>query len=147
MKHIGWWLCLFVVLVCSDQLTKIAITTAIAPGEYMLFFSFASLAHTLNPGIAFGVLLPLWLQYTLIIGIAFFLFHLWKGNKNPYFRLGIVCVSAGGASNVIDKILFGGIRDIIHLHGFTIFNLADIWILTGVALIGYNLFLTKQKVA
>jgi len=54
-------------------------------------------------------------------------------------RLGILLMIAGGATNLLDRVIRGGVKDIF-LLGSSFFNLADIVILAGGVIILLSLF-------
>ena len=82
-----------------------------------------------NSGAAFGIgeNIPLW----LIIGI--FLAVLLAAYQDR-FRLGELIFLAGGAGNILDRLIYGKIVDWIKF-GNLWFNLADVYISLGVILI------------
>lgn len=90
-----------------------------------------------NSGISLGIILPplffglIWLFF---ISTLFYLIHLYFKNTSnkPFF---LFLILAGAFSNVLDRLFFGCVTDFIQLpliHGFPIFNLADIYISTGI---------------
>ena len=91
-----------------------------------------------NTGIAFG----LFQNNTLAI-IALnilFLSALWFVRKR-YFsaskwqEAGLLFVLAGGTSNCLDRIVRGYVVDFIHFEPIPTFNVADVWVNVGVALL------------
>ncbi len=89
-----------------------------------------------NQGIAFGIHLPVWLILTLIIGIICFIGLLitnlkfqsasWRTNSP------LILILSGAISNLIDRLYNGCVIDFIDLRVWPVFNLADIFICTGV---------------
>lgn len=57
---------------------------------------------------------------------------------------GFILLISGGASNLIDRLLYGYVQDIIAISS-TRFNLADIYILAGVILILFGAYKNKSK--
>lgn len=91
-----------------------------------------------NPGIAFGMRIPLGLFYLawiiIIVGLL-----LWS-RKNPRIpKLAVALALSGGISNIIDRLVFGCVTDFIDLRIWPVFNLADIMIVCGSALIAAKL--------
>jgi signal peptidase II len=60
---------------------------------------------------------------------------------------GETLVLAGGFSNFVDRLRYGGVLDFIHVsfgnYNFPVFNLADIAITFGVIIILYNFFMEE----
>jgi len=88
-----------------------------------------------NPGIAFGWEIPevlFWAVYTIIIGLALYLFS--KKNQNKYLihnTLYLILISSGAFSNLIDRVRYGCVIDFIDLKFWPVFNLADAFITIG----------------
>ncbi|WP_104717832.1 signal peptidase II [Helicobacter trogontum] len=156
-KQIRYFSIPFVLLVALDQAIKYAMIYVAQPQSLHDFVMIAdnpviSIALVFNTGVAFSFLTWLgeWLKYmqvgfiAIIIGILFIQKHLFKDHYIAFSFM-----FAGGASNVLDRFLHGGVVDYIYWHykfEFPIFNFADIIINCGVALfILQTLFLNKRK--
>jgi signal peptidase II len=92
------------------------------------------LAH--NPGAAFGLgsSLPTWVLLTLTaalcVGIAI---GGARGYLAPPFAAGLIL--GGATGNLLDRLTGGSVVDMIHLTWWPTFNLADVAICTGVAVV------------
>jgi len=103
---------------------------SLLPG--VLDFSFAQ-----NYGIAFS--LPLggvWIWFPialLILGlVTVFVFLAKQGNLQSVFLLAVIL---GASSNLWDRLNYGFVIDYLDLRYFTVFNLADVLIVGGAALL------------
>ena len=96
-----------------------------------LYFKSSSI---LNTGIIFGSFQgynTLWIIVTLIvIGILVYYY-----NKEKEYRVGLVLIISGAIGNLIDRFLYSGVVDFIHLGFWPAFNLADSYNVIGVVLI------------
>ena len=122
------------VVVFLDQLTKILIYGTPAKsiiGDLLWFHS------TLNTGVAFSMFENMTIVFTIISAIAVAGFsylivskRFLKG-KTEKIILGIIM--GGTIGNLIDRIIFNGVRDFIYLKfiDFAIFNIADMAISLG----------------
>jgi signal peptidase II len=115
---------LFFVLILFDQLSKYIIRHN--GGFYIC-----------NSGLTFGLRLPspvFFFAWFLIIAlIVFFLFK--QGASETIFLLLILC---GAVSNMLDRIAIGCVIDFIDLKFWPVFNLADVFITTGAAMLIYR---------
>jgi len=80
------------------------------------------------------------ISFALTITLIYFLFIIYKKiNKNKkYLYLGFGLITGGSLSNLIDRIIFGGVIDFINIHKISTFNFADIFLITGMVLIAFE---------
>lgn len=93
-----------------------------------------SLAH--NSGVAFsvGVGVPPWVLVVLAIGIAAVVgAAAWRGQLPSAIAAGLIV--GGAAANMVDRIQAGSVVDMLHTGWWPTFNLADVWIVVGCALL------------
>ncbi len=110
-----------------------------------------------NPGVAFsiGATLPARAREVLLIfgvgiillGMSIYLFG--QRNVTPVYLLGASLVVGGGLGNLLDRIFNDGhVIDFVMIRlgifRTAIFNVADVLILTGVALLLYSMFRSAQ---
>ena len=128
-----------IVLVGLDMLSK------------YVFYNFKYLNETtlirpvLNKGISRSLPVPyLVIMGVSIIGIGAFV---WLFAKRKINRLITALLIAGTAGNMIDRIIYGGVRDFINveLFNFPIFNLADTMLCIGVGIRILVVMLEKKK--
>lgn len=81
-----------------------------------------------NPGLLFGIDLPGFFDFWAVLGLLFVFAKL--APKNLAFGL----IVGGAVSNLIDRAVYGYVRDFINL-GITTVNLADLAIMIGIGLI------------
>jgi signal peptidase II len=130
-----------------DRVLKYWATQNIVQGAIPLLGDFFTFSFHLNPHIAFS--LPLrgeWL--TLSIGIIFLLlvFYLLQAvKKRSYYHfIALLALTLGAGSNLIDRILVGGVIDYLDIKYITIFNIADMMIIGGVSGLLFLLIYNKK---
>ena len=99
----------------------------------------------LNKGISRSLPVPMIIIITIsIIGIALFIRLFTKKNL---WRIPTMFLIAGTIGNLVDRILYWGVRDFINIgiFNFPIFNLADIMLNIGVAIRIVRILLEKKK--
>jgi len=103
-----------------------------------------------NTGAAFSALSgATWLLSVLtallIAAICGYLIVLQKG-RGPV-RAGLWMIAAGGASNLFDRLTYGFVVDFIEFDfvNFAIFNVADVFICAGAALVALGLWLEERR--
>ena len=104
------------------------------------FFSnneFGIFRYSLNEGAAFGILQG-WNNFLVAFGVIVVGVILYYRNDKK-LELGLGFLLGGVVSNLIDRIVFNGVIDYIHIDFFNnIFNLADVANVIGVGILIYH---------
>ncbi len=122
-----------------DQLVKWIVQTHMEWGESIpLIPNVFHLTYILNPGAAFGILAYQKWFFLIIVVIlfgAFFAFRKRIPQEPAYFPIAIGMLLGGALGNAIDRVRLSGVVDFFDFRIWPIFNVADIFICVGVALI------------
>lgn len=107
--------------------------------------AFLSLGDSL-PKMARFILLALFPLAVLGFGIGYLFL---KRNISKSVLLGFAFVIGGGMGNLYDRLVYGSVTDFMHMDFVIfktgIFNMADVSIMTGIAIVLLGSFLGKQK--
>jgi signal peptidase II len=135
------WLSLALVAVAAvvaDQLTKWVVSSTLSLEDAVELPGPFSIHHVRNSGIAFG----LFSDGTSIVivltalAVAFMLvFFARSGQRHPLLPVALGFVLGGSVSNLLDRIRLGYVTDFLDLEYWPAFNLADTFIVVGVALL------------
>jgi signal peptidase II len=141
MKKINIYASFFLgfALFLADQISKAVMLKTKADLEFISFFC--------NENIAWGIRIPPSFFYVLWIIIIGLLFFQLKKNKTFYARLPLILILSGGISNLIDRLIHGCVIDFIDLKFWPVFNLADIFIAIGVAMLLLKILKNKSRAA
>lgn len=141
------------ILIFLDQITKLIVIKFVAD-KTVIINKFISLQVTGNTGIAFGInsganIKNILLSLVFIVIIVKFLKNQ-KNNIDKKTEIILYMILSGGISNLIDRIIRGAVVDFISVGIFPIFNIADIFIVTGwilfiISLVIYSSREVKQK--
>ena len=132
-----------------DQFVKYLVRTNMDLGQsFPIIFGIFHLTYIENPGAAFGILANrrlLFLLLTIIIvGVMFYLYFQLRQKKSlTAFSLGLVI--SGALGNFIDRFFRGTVTDLFDLRIWPIFNIADICICVGLALLCYLLLFKGEE--
>ena len=152
------FLAVLLVTLPLDQITKRMIIADFHYGERLpVIAGFFDLTHVRNGGGAFSMFANAPAQQRMIffVGttlIAIGLLVMFFRRLEPEARLASVALGSilGGAlGNLIDRLLYGEVIDFLDVHlwgGYTwpTFNLADSFIVTGVAILMVEIFFTEE---
>ncbi len=135
------WLALVAVslsAVVADQLTKQVVVTQLAFGESLEVAGPFSIHHVRNSGIAFG-LFSTWAGAITIltaVAVAWMVGYFARsGARHPVLSVAVGLLIGGSAGNLIDRVRLGHVTDFLDLRYWPAFNLADVFIVTGVAIL------------
>lgn len=134
-----------------DQVSKAYMQANMLPGASIpVIPGIFHITYVLNPGAAFGILEH---QTWFFVVVAFVLFaamvYFYPRIPQGYglLRLGVGLQVGGAAGNVIDRLKTGYVVDFFDFRVWPVFNVADIAIVCGVALIVYSLLFPPGKKA
>lgn len=132
-------LILFCVCFGLDRLTKYWIFKT---SGQMAITSWLSFDVTINRGIAWGMLHTAstlgFVLVTAVIAaiICALIWYAWQQLRRGKFAIEEMLILAGATSNLLDRLVYSGVIDFIHVHfggwSFPIFNVADVFIVVGV---------------
>lgn len=124
----------------ADQGSKLLVRGQMVPGqEIVLINRLLSLKYVNNAGAAFGVLsgkggLLRFLPIAVIVAIVVII--LLNKYMHPFCKYALVLIAMGGIGNLVDRLMFGQVTDMIYVHFFpAIFNVADIAVTVGCAML------------
>jgi signal peptidase II len=145
------WLALLAVAaaaIFADQLTKQIIGRTLTVGERVDLLGPFSIHHVENSGIAFGFFSSRTSFVIAITAIAVALmvwFFARSGRRHPVLPVGLGLVLGGSIANLIDRVRLGRVTDFLDLEAWPAFNLADTFIVVGVALLFGALVLADRS--
>ncbi len=124
-------------------------------GDRIVVAPFLDLVYVKNTGVSYSMLDSA--SYSWQLGLAAFAaiasLALWiwlaRGDTNRIMAWSLGLIIGGAIGNAIDRILLGGVADFYELHayGFNwyVFNIADVAIVAGVALLLYDSFIASRN--
>ena len=130
-------------IVILDQVTKALVEKTVPIGASLpVLRGLAEITRIYNPGSALGVLstarIPIIVSCLVIIA---WLIAVTRGSYklvDAKARLGIEMVVGGAAGNLIDRIRLGHVIDFIDVSIWPVFNVADIAVCVGAAVLLYS---------
>lgn len=144
------------ILIILDRISKILAAKYLAGGAVVTVIPYLlGLKYLENTGMAFSMLsgktvfLAIVTSLALIV-MAYFLFI--KKIGEPFERFCFILIFSGGIGNLIDRVFQGYVIDYFEFlfMDFAIFNVADVYVCTGVGLYAlyviYTEYVKKEKI-
>ena len=143
----GWvqWAALSTVALAAivgDQLTKQVVRTHLEIDESLKVIGPLSIHRVQNSGIAFGLFSSATAIVTVLTGTAvgwMLVFFARSGARHPVLPAALGLLIGGSISNLIDRVRLGHVTDFIDFGWWPAFNLADSFIVIGVAVLLFAL--------
>ena len=135
------WVALAVVsiaAVAADQLTKWVVSSAFGLGEAGAVIGPFSIHHVRNTGIAFGLFSSATTAVIVVTVAAvggMLVFFARAGQRHTLVPIALGLVLGGSVSNLLDRVRLGHVTDFLDFDYWPAFNLADTFIVVGVALL------------
>jgi len=149
-KNDYYAIALIVSLIVLDQITKQIIVKTMNLGESITIIKdFFYISSHRNTGGAWGILTGQMVIFYLITLVAFVLFYFLIKELNfkskKLYSIAILLLIAGAIGNFIDRVLFQEVVDFLDFYifgyDFPIFNVADMCLVIGMVLFGYDILL------
>jgi signal peptidase II len=124
--------------VAADQLTKAIVTSELALNEEAKVVGPFSIHHVQNSGIAFGFFASATSLVILLTAIAvvwMLYFFARSGARHAVLPVALGLVIGGSVSNLVDRVRLGHVTDFLDFTYWPAFNLADTFIVVGVAIL------------
>jgi signal peptidase II len=132
-----FWLSIFTILLV-DQYSKFWIDKNMYIGDSMsVIDGILSISYVHNRGAAFGILQGkswLFLVIAAVVIIAMILYNL-KYSPQAWLQYATGLIVGGSVGNVIDRWFYGSVRDFVSIGWWPVFNVADMAIVSGGALL------------
>ncbi len=122
----------------ADQLTKHVVGSQLALGDEAEVIGPFSIHHVQNSGIAFGLFAgatAVVIVLTLVAVAWMVGFFARSGARHPLLPVAVGLLIGGSVSNLADRIRLGHVTDFLDLRYWPAFNLADSFIVVGVAIL------------
>ena len=134
------------VAAAADWLVKVLATVALDDRPIEVG-SLVTLRLSHNPGVAFGMgdwlpgpaLIAMTAVVTIVLAIVAV-----GGGLGPWWAAGLVL--GGAIANLVDRVIGGTVVDYVDLSWWPSFNLADVWLTVGCALLALTSLRTPQPV-
>ncbi len=122
-----------------DQTTKHLASAYIDPYEPVRLLPFLNLVNVRNVGAAFGLFSSLGNAFFMGVAVLAMAFILWLIVREENGTAALSLMFAGATGNLIDRALYGHVRDFIDVHAgsyhWPAFNLADSALTVGIVVL------------
>ena len=129
--------------VTGDQLTKHVVTSSLALDQSTHVLGPLSIHRVDNSGIAFGLFTSATAVVIVLTALAvcwMLVYFARRGARHPVIPAALGLLIGGSVSNLVDRVRLGHVTDFIDFGWWPAFNLADSFIVIGVAILVAALF-------
>ena len=149
----GWWQWFGLAAVAGaaiagDQLTKQVVRGHLQLDESVKVFGPLTIHRVQNSGIAFGLFGSATPIVTVLTALAvgwMIVFFARSGARHPVLPAALGLLIGGSVSNLVDRVRLGHVTDFIDLRWWPAFNLADSFIVIGVAILLVTLIASDRR--
>lgn len=124
--------------IVADQLTKHVVARQLPLDDETKVLGPFSIHHVQNSGIAFGFFASATAVVIVLTAIAvvwMVVFFARSGARHPLLPVAVGLLIGGSVSNLADRVRLGHVTDFLDLRYWPAFNLADSFIVIGVAML------------
>jgi signal peptidase II len=153
LKTFSPYFLLVVITVIIDQWIKLQVETQLVMHDKVDMLPFLALFRTYNTGIAFSMFSWIGDKGLILLSLAVVAFVLYLAARTRAdqiaARAGFALIVGGAIGNLIDRSFYGHVIDYILFHtpvwSFAVFNLADVFITIGAALVLFEEFFGSRR--
>jgi signal peptidase II len=139
----GWWqwsglTAVVAAAVAGDQVTKYVVRSHLRLDESVKVLGPFTIHRVQNSGIAFGLFESATAIVTVLTALAvgwMLVFFARSGSRHPVLPAALGLLIGGSISNLVDRVRLGHVTDFLDLRWWPAFNLADSFIVVGVAIL------------
>jgi signal peptidase II len=134
--------------VAADQLIKWIVSSSLSLGESVDVVGPLTIHHVQNSGIAFGLFPTATAAVIVLTGVAvtwMLVFFARSGGRHPILPVALGLLLGGSVSNLADRVRLGHVTDFLDFRFWPAFNLADSFIVAGVAVLIGALLLADRE--
>jgi signal peptidase II len=134
--------------VAADQVTKWIVSSSLSLGESVDVVGPLTIHHVKNSGIAFGLFPTATAAVIVLTGVAvtwMLVFFARSGGRHPILPVALGLLLGGSVSNLADRVRLGHVTDFLDFRFWPAFNLADSFIVAGVAVLIGALLLADRE--
>jgi signal peptidase II len=134
--------------IAADQATKAIVSSSLTLGESVDVIGPLSIHHVQNSGIAFGLFPTATSGVIVLTGVAvswMLVFFARSGGRHPILPVALGLLLGGSLSNLLDRVRLGHVTDFLDFRFWPAFNLADAFIVAGVAVLIGALLLADRE--
>ncbi len=139
---------LIIFLIMLDQISKYYVQVNLLENESIpVIGNIFYITYVHNYGAAFGILRNqkiFFIVITTAVVIGTFFFLRTQPKVHPAMKYSLTLIIAGAIGNLIDRIQFGYVRDFFDFRIWPVFNIADMAIVCGAALLSYYLLVIDR---
>ncbi len=124
--------------VLADQVTKYVVASQLVLDDELRVVGPFSIHHVQNSGIAFGLFASATSVVIVLttVAVAWMLAYFARsGARHPLLPIAVGLLIGGSVSNLADRVRLGHVTDFLDLRYWPAFNLADSFIVVGVAIL------------
>lgn len=136
-------------VVVLDQLSKYLAARYIDPFAPVEVLPFLNLVNVRNVGAAFGLFTSMGNVFFIVVSLVAIALIAFLMRREKDWTAALSLVLAGAVGNLIDRLVFGYVRDFVDLHAgsyhWPAFNVADSALTVGIALLLVGPFLRKRS--
>ncbi len=124
--------------IVADQVTKHVVASHLLLGEGLHVAGPFWIRHVRNSGIAFGLFASATAAVIVLTAVAItwmVAYFARSGSRHPVLPVALGLVIGGSVSNLADRVRLGFVTDFLDFRYWPAFNLADSFIVVGVAIL------------
>ena len=140
------------IVVLLDQLTKYMVRANLPIGVVFMpdlwLSQYARIVHWKNTGAAFGMFQNLSVVFTVlsfVVSLVILYYFPQVPREDWPVRLAMGMLLGGAVGNLIDRLMLGHVTDFISIWIIPVFNIADLSISTGVAILFLGMWMQERQ--